>query len=70
MTYIIRQFAEKIEVNVTTLRYYDKEGILPFVDKKPDGTRIFKDEDFQELEIIICMKDSGMPIKDIKNEKE
>lgn len=70
MTYTIRQFADKIEVNVTTLRYYDKEGLIPFVDKKPDGTRIFKDEDFQELEIIICMKNSGMPIKDIKNEKE
>ena len=66
MTYTIRKFAEKIEVNVTTLRYYDKEGLLPFVDKKPDGTRVFKDEDLQELEVITCMKNSGMPIKDIK----
>ena len=32
--------------------YYDKEGLRPFVDKKPDGTRVFKDEDFQGLEII------------------
>jgi DNA-binding transcriptional MerR regulator len=66
MNYTIRQVAEKMGVTVPTLRYYDKEGLLPFVDKKPNGTRVFKDEDFQGLAIITCMKNSGMPIKDIK----
>ncbi|MHC1681460.1 MAG: MerR family transcriptional regulator [Clostridiaceae bacterium] len=66
MTYTIRQVAEKMGVTVPTLRYYDKEGLMPFVDKKQDGTRVFKDEDFQGLAIITCMKNSGMPIKDIK----
>lgn len=66
MTYTIRQVAEKMGFTVPTLRYYDKEGLLPFLDKKPDGTRVFKDEDFQGLAIITCMKNSGMPIKDIK----
>ena len=66
MNYTIRQVAEKMGVTVPTLRYYDKEGLLPFVDKKPNGTRVFKDEDFQGLTIITCMKNSGMPIKDIK----
>jgi DNA-binding transcriptional MerR regulator len=66
MTYTISQVAEKMGVTVSTLRYYDKEGLLPFVDKKPDGTRVFKDEDFQGLAIITCMKNSGTPIKDIK----
>jgi DNA-binding transcriptional MerR regulator len=66
MNYTIRQVAEKMGVTVPTLRYYDKEGLLPFVDKKPNGTRVFKDEDFQGLAIITCMKNSGMPIKNIK----
>lgn len=66
MTYTISQVAEKMGVTVPTLRYYDKEGLLPFVDKRPDGTRVFKDEDFQGLAVITCMKNSGMPIKDIK----
>ena len=66
MTYTIRQVAEKMGVTVPTLRYYDKEGLLPFVDKKPNGIRVFKDEDFQGLAIITCMKNSGMPIKGIK----
>lgn len=66
MKYTISQVAKRMGVTVPTLRYYDKEGLLPFVDRKPDGTRVFKDEDFQGLEIITCMKNSGMPIKDIK----
>ena len=66
MNYTIRQVAEKMGVTVPTLRYYDKEGLLPFVDKKPNGTRVFKDEDFQGLNIIACMKNSGVSIKDIK----
>lgn len=66
MNYTIRQVAEKMGVTVPTLRYYDKEGLLPFVDKKPNGTRVFKDEDFDGLSIITCMKNSGVPIKDIK----
>lgn len=66
MNYTIRQVAEKIGVTVPTLRYYDKEGLLPFVDKKPNGTRVFKDEDFEGLAVIACMKHSGVPIKDIK----
>lgn len=66
MKYTIGQFAEKIGVTVSTLRYYDKEGLLPFVDKKPNGTRIFKDEDFEGLAVIACMKNSGVPIKEIK----
>lgn len=66
MNYTIKQAAEKMGFTVPTLRYYDKEGLLPFVEKKPNGTRVFKDEDFQGLAIITCMKNSGVPIKDIK----
>ena len=66
MTYTIKQVAEKLGVTVSTLGYYDKEGLLPFIDKKENGTRIFKDEDFNGLAIISCMKSSGVPIKDIK----
>ncbi|CUO82667.1 MerR family transcriptional regulator [Clostridium disporicum] len=66
MTYTIKEVAEKMGVSVPILRYYDKEGLMPFIEKKENGTRVFKDEDFKGLEIISCMKRSGMPIKDIK----
>lgn len=66
MTYTIKQVADRMGVKVSTLRYYDKEGLLPFIEKNKNGIRIFKDEDLRNLDIISCMKSSGMPIKDIK----
>jgi len=66
MTYTISQVAKMMGITVSTIRYYDKEGLLPFVDKTSNGVRVFKDEDFEGLGVITCMKNSGMPIKDIK----
>lgn len=67
MSYTIGQAAARMGVSVPTLRYYDKEGLLPFVEKKPNGIRVFKDEDFEWLAVINCMKNTGTPIKDIKH---
>ncbi len=66
MKYTIGQTAARMGVTISALRYYDKEGLLPFVDKKENGVRVFKDGDFQWLNVISCMKNTGMPIKDIK----
>lgn len=65
MNYTIKQVSEKMGVTISTLRYYDKEGLLPFLDKTSNGTRVFKDEDFEGLAIITCLKKSGVSIKDI-----
>ncbi|WP_304681143.1 MerR family transcriptional regulator [uncultured Clostridium sp.] len=66
MSYTIKQVSDMMGISVSTLRYYDKEGLLPFIERKENGSRVFKDEDLKSLEIILCMKSSGAPIKDIK----
>ena len=58
--------AKKMGVAPSTLRYYDKEGLLPFVERSGGGIRMFKDEDIGWLSIIECLKKTGMPIKEIK----
>lgn len=62
----ISQAAQKCGLTAHTLRFYDKEGLLPYVDRSPSGIRIFKESDFEWLNMINCLKDSGMPIKKIK----
>ena len=69
MTYTISEIAEKMGVSVLTLRFYDKEGLLPFVDRV-NGRRVFKDEDFAWLRIISCLKNTGMPLKEIRQYME
>lgn len=52
-------------VSSSTLRFYDKEGLLPFVNRV-NGRRVFKDEDFGWLRVINCLKNTGMPIREIR----
>ena len=67
--YTVSEVAEKMGVSAHTLRFYDKEGLLPFVDKV-NGRRVFKDEDFAWLRVLNCLKNTGMPIKEIRHYME
>nr|WP_256522619.1 MerR family transcriptional regulator [Halobacillus sp. A5] len=49
------------------MRYYDKEGLLPFVERTDSGRRLFKENDIEALKVIECLKSTGMPIKEIKS---
>lgn len=65
-TYTIGQAAEKTGLTVSTLRYYEKEGLLPFVERTEGGQRVFRDSDFGWLSVIECLKHTGVPIREIK----
>ena len=64
--YTIREVSEMFHIPATTLRYYDKEGLLPYVGRKESGYREFSESDVQMLRVIECLKKSGMSIKEIK----
>ena len=66
MGYSIGQAAKKMGLTTHTLRYYDKEGLLPFVKKSGSGLRVFSDEDMEWLVVIECLKGTGMSLKNIK----
>lgn len=63
--YTIGQVSELFGLPVSTLRYYDKEGLFPHM-KRTSGIRQFDDSELSALRIIECLKRSGMEIKDIK----
>ncbi len=67
MSYTIGQIAKKANLPPSTLRYYDKEGLLPFLSRSANGIRIFTDKDVELLRIIDCLKKAGMPIRAIKH---
>lgn len=66
MVYTVGEMAKLLGVAPSTLRYYDKEGLLPFVERSSGGIRMFQESDFEWLKIIGCMKKAGMSIKDIR----
>lgn len=66
MLYTVGEMAKLLGVPASTLRYYDREGLLPFVERSSGGIRMFKDSDYEWLKIIECLKKTGMPLKDIR----
>lgn len=61
----IGQVSEWFNLPISTLRYYDKEGLFPDL-QRTSGIRIFSDKEIEALRVIECLKKSGMEIKDIK----
>ncbi|MBQ1985576.1 MAG: MerR family transcriptional regulator [Clostridia bacterium] len=66
MTYSIKEVSEMLGIPASTIRYYDKEGLLPFVERGESGYRVFSDENIRTLRFIECLKTTGMAIKDIQ----
>ncbi len=65
MYYSIGRVSEMFGLPVSTLRYYDKEGLFPNMERGP-GIRKFSDKELETLRVIECLKKSGLEIKDIK----
>ena len=63
--YTIGQVSELFDIPISTLRYYDKEGLFPDM-QRVAGIRKFSEKELEALRIIECLKKSGLEIKDIK----
>lgn len=65
-TYTIKEVAEMFDLTISTIRFYDKKGLLPFVAKNESGYREFTESDLNMIHTVCCLKNTGMPIHEIK----
>ena len=63
--YTIGQVSEMFNLPISTLRYYDKEGLFPSMQRQ-SGIRQFGETEVEALRVIECLKTFGLEIKDIK----
>lgn len=63
--YTIGQVSKMLGLPVSTLRYYDKQGLFPGI-QRTSGIRKFSDKELDALRIIECLKKSGLELKEIK----
>ncbi|MGO2637690.1 MAG: MerR family transcriptional regulator, partial [Enterococcus viikkiensis] len=63
--FLIGEISERYGISQDTLRYYDKAGLLPFVKKNSAGRREFTEDDLGYIEVIDCLKRSGIAVKEI-----
>ena len=65
--FTIGEVAKMLNLPISTLRYYDKEGLLLNLQRDTSsGARKFNQQSLEALRLIDCLKKSGMQIKDIK----
>lgn len=67
MQYTIKEVSEMTKLPISTLRYYDKMGLLPGLKRKESGYRVFSDGDIEMLKILDSFKKAGLQIKDMQH---
>jgi DNA-binding transcriptional MerR regulator len=59
----ITEVSEKYDLSQDTLRYYERIGLIPRVNRSKSGMRDYSEEDCRWVEFIKCMRSAGLPIE-------
>lgn len=66
----ISEVAAQFEMTPATIRYYEREGLIPPITRNESGTRDFQEDDLNWVEFIKCMRDSGLSIDSLAKYSE
>ncbi|MBR6399757.1 MAG: MerR family transcriptional regulator [Firmicutes bacterium] len=59
----IKEVCEKFSLTQDTLRYYERVGVIPEVNRTKGGIRDYTDEDIAWVENAVCMRSAGVPVE-------
>lgn len=62
----IEEVAQKFQLSISTLRYYEKIGLLDHVNRDSNGHRNYSDDDLERIDFVLCMKQTGLDLMHIK----
>jgi DNA-binding transcriptional MerR regulator len=65
-TYTPAETAARSGFSIDTLRYYEREGILPTVPRTAGGHRTYSDAELGLLEFLKCLRETGMPVERLR----
>lgn len=66
-TYQIGEVAERVELSLRTVRYYEEVGLIEPSDRTPGGFRLYTDDDVARLELIKRMKPLGFSLEEMRD---
>jgi DNA-binding transcriptional MerR regulator len=66
MTYTIGKVSELTGLPPSTLRYYESENLLRAIRRNDSKRRVYEDSDMDWISLITCLKNTGMPIQEIR----
>jgi DNA-binding transcriptional MerR regulator len=59
----IAEVSEQYGISTDTLRYYERVGLIPPVNRKESGIRDYNELDLRRVEFIKCMRSAGLPVE-------
>ncbi|WP_248924673.1 MerR family transcriptional regulator [Paenibacillus hamazuiensis] len=66
MAYTVKEISKKTGISPYTLRFYEKEGVLPTVDRDANGVRMFNEHYIDCIEMVQALRSTGLPLTEIK----
>lgn len=66
MEFHIKEAAARVGLPTHTLRYYEQEGLLPYVKRDVNGNRIFEEADLTWLEFIVCLRKTDIALSELR----
>ena len=68
--YTVKEVAAEVRESEHTIRYYCKEGLFPFITRDKNNVRKFSEADLEGVRIVLCLRDTGMPLSEIRRYME
>ena len=62
----IKEVANRVGESEHTIRYYCKAGLFPFLVRDKNNVRKFTEDDLEGVRIVLCLRDTGLPLAEIK----
>ena len=59
----IKEVCERFDLSPDTLRYYERVGVIPEVNRTKGGIRDYSEEDIKWVENAVCMRGAGVPVE-------
>ena len=63
MSMTIAEVSAKFDLSQDTLRYYERVGLIPRVNRNKSGIRDYTEEDCRWVEFVKCMRNAGLPVE-------
>jgi DNA-binding transcriptional MerR regulator len=66
MAYTVKDISTKTGITAHTLRFYEKQGVLPYAERTENGIRMYDESSIEWIETILALRSTGIPLADLK----
>ncbi|GAB1155008.1 MerR family transcriptional regulator [Paenibacillus illinoisensis] len=66
MSFTIKEASERLGCPAHKIRYYEKEGLLPYINRDQNGNRLFEEEHLEWMRVMSCFRATGMKVSVLK----